>query len=169
MNEVSIDSRLTIRVLEAWKNLADGAPPRRSQIDSKRFEPDWSNCFMVDLDPELSHSRFSHVGTSLQNLFSVATERRQLSECRGGTLSMLMTPHMQQVVEKKMPTNSSGSVRLENQVILYRTVLLPLSETGDQIDGMLVAFNYREIAVQNELPAPEVAAPRRRQRLSVIQ
>jgi hypothetical protein len=31
--------------------------------------------------------------------------------------------------------------------ILYRTVLLPLSETGDRVDGVLGAIAFREVSL----------------------
>ena len=79
ITDTPIDSRLTVRVFEVWKKLAADGLPRRSQIDPKEFEPDWSNCFMIDLDPELSKSRFSYVGNSLSDLAPASTERQFLS------------------------------------------------------------------------------------------
>ncbi len=166
--DTPIDSRLTVRVFEVWKKLAAHGLPRRSQINPKEFEPDWSNCFMIDLDPELSKSRFSYVGNSLSDLAPASTERQFLSECPEGTLHTLLAPHIQRVVERKEPSHSAGSAQHGEAFILYRTVLLPLSEIGDQVDGLLAAFIYREVSVQNELPIAEIIPEIRRTKLSVV-
>ena len=166
--DAPIDSRLTVRVLEVWKKLAADGLPRRSQIDPKEFEPDWSNCFMIDLDPELSKSRFSYIGDSLSRFAPAKTERQYLSDCPEGTLRALLAPRIERVVEKREPTNSAGSAQHGGSVILYRTALLPLSETGDQVDGILAAFIYREVSVENEFPVTEVTPEYGRPKLSIV-
>jgi hypothetical protein len=166
--DTPIDSRLTVRVLKVWKKLSGDGLPRRSQIDPKQFEPDWSNCFMIDLDPELSKSRFSYVGNSLSTLAPAKGERQFLSECPEGTLRSLLAPHIQRVVEKREPTSSAGSAQHGGSVILYRTALLPLSEIGYQVDGILAAFIYREVSVQNEFPIAEITPEYGRPKLSVV-
>jgi len=166
--DTPVDSRLTVRVLQVWKKLAVTGLPRRSQINPKAFEPDWSNCFMIDLDPDVSKSRFAYIGNSLSKLAPAKTERQFFSECPEGTLRNLLASHIQRVVEKKEPTNSAGSAQHGGTVFLYRTALLPLSEIGDQVDGILAAFIYREVSVQNDFPIAEIMPEYGRPKLSVV-
>ena len=123
---------------------------------------------MIDLDPELSKSRFSYVGNSLSDLAPASPQRQYLSECPEGTLRTLLSPHIQRVIEEKEPSHSAGSAQHGETFILYRMVLLPLSEIGDQVDGLLAAFIYREVSVQNELPIDEVIPETGRPKLSVV-
>lgn len=168
MSEISLDSRLTVRVLQVWKKLAGAGLPRRSQIDPRDLEPDWSNCLMIDLDPAISQSRFSYIGKALQDLTSVTFERRSLSEYHGGIFLKLLAPHIPRVIEKKIPVHFAGSAQHNDKDILYRTVLLPLSEIGDQVDGILAGIIYREISVQKDPPVAERLVEHRHGRLSVV-
>jgi hypothetical protein len=157
MTDAALDRRLTTRVLNTWKRLAGSGFPRRSQIDPRAFGTDWSHCLMIDLDPVLANSRFSHVGGALRDPTWPTFDRQTVQECLTGTLLELLARKIPQVVAKKKPISMGGSAYHDNCNILYRTILMPLSESGDRIDGVLVAIAYREVAAVDDLPSPDVA------------
>jgi hypothetical protein len=82
-------------------------------------------------------------------------DRQSVSECLEGSLLELVTRHIARVTEKKKPISYGGSACHEDGDILYRTILLPLSEAGDKIDGVLAAVAYREVTVAHEIPLAE--------------
>jgi hypothetical protein len=45
---------------------------------------------------------------------------------------------------------------------------LPLSETGNRVDGILAAFIHREVSVKNEIPVDEIMPDYGRPKLSVV-
>lgn len=150
------DRRLTVRVLRIWKKLAGGNLARRSQIDPMAFSTDWANCLMVDLDKVPSRSRFSYVGNALRDPSWPTFDRQCISECLDGTLLELVTRHIPRVVARKKPISFGGPAIHDEADILYRTILLPLSENGDQVDGILAAIAYREVSVGQEIPVSDV-------------
>jgi hypothetical protein len=154
MTDSTLDRRLTIRVLNIWKRLAGKTLPRRSQIDPRDFGADWSNCLMVDLDPIVGRSRFSHVGNALRDPTWPTFDRQSISECLEGTLLELLVRHIPGVVAKKKPVTVSGSAFHEGSDILYRAIVLPLSESDKRIDGIMAAIVYREVSVSEALPEP---------------
>jgi hypothetical protein len=158
MTTPSSERRLTTRVHAVWKKIAGGGYPRRSQIDPRDFGTDWSNCMMIDLDQVTARSRFAYLGNALRDPTWPTFDRQAISECLDGTLLELVTRHIQRVTVKKQPVSFGGSARHDESEILYRTVLLPLSEHGDRIDGILAAIAYREVTVAEELPLTEAAA-----------
>jgi hypothetical protein len=164
MIDAALDRRLTTRVLNTWKRLAGSGFPRRSQIDPRDFGTDWSYCLMIDVDPVLSNSRFSHVGSALRDPTWPTFDRQTVEECLAGTLLGLLARKIPQVVTKKKPIAMGGAAYHDNCNILYRTILMPLSESGDQIDGILVAIAYREVAAVDDLPSPDVAIGQRTER-----
>ena len=89
MND-TLDRRLTTRVLNIWKRHSKSGFPRRSQVDPRDFGTDWSNCLMIDLDPDLSKSRFSYVGRGLQDPTWPTFDRQMVAECLSGTLLELL-------------------------------------------------------------------------------
>src|SRR4030088_2466599 len=113
---------------------------------------------MIDLDDVPVNSRFSHVGNALRASTWPTFDRQSVSECLAGSLLELVTRHIGRGTDKKKPISSGGPATHEDGDILYRTILFPLSETGDKIDGILAAVAYREVTHVHEIPLPEHAA-----------
>ncbi len=157
MTSLNQERRLTTRVLSAWKKIAGKSFPKRSQVDPRNFGSDWGYCLMIDVDDVPANSRFSHVGNALRDSTWPTFDRQSVSECLEGSLLELVTRHISRVTEKKKPVSYGGSACHEDGDILYRTILLPLSETGDKIDGILAAVAYREVTVVHEIPLAESA------------
>jgi hypothetical protein len=157
MTDSNLDRRLTHRVLNIWKRLAGSGFPRRSQIDPRDFGADWANCIMIDVDPAAGKSRFAHVGNMLRDPTWPTFERQTLSECLEGTLLELIGRHVPTVDTKKKPVSVAGSAHHEGADILYRAILLPLSESGKRIDGIIAAIVYREVSAADSVAVPEEA------------
>jgi len=149
------ERRLTTRVHAVWKKIAGTSFPRRSQIDPTEFGADWANCLMIDLDQVPARSRFAYLGNALRDPTWPTFDRQSVSDCLEGTLLELVTRHIPRVAVTKKPIIFAGSAVHDDATILYRTVLLPLSETGDRIDGVLGAISYREISVAEEIHLAE--------------
>jgi hypothetical protein len=155
MTETPLDRRLTVRVQTVWKKIAGAAFPCRAQIDPRDFGTDWSHCLMIDLDPVTSRSRFAHVGAALRDPTWPTFDRQSVSECLEGSLLELIARHIPRVVAKKKAINFAGSAQHDESEILYRTILLPLSETKDRVDGILAAIAYREVSAHDEVRSSE--------------
>jgi hypothetical protein len=152
MTNSPLDRRLTARVQAVWKTNARTGFPRRAQIDPRDFGTDWSHCLMIDLDPVTTRSRFAHVGNALRDPTWPTFDRQSISECLEGTLLGLLARRIPQVVAKRRPVGFAGSASHDDSEILYRAILLPLSETGGHVDGILAGITYREVAVDQQLP-----------------
>ena len=152
------ERRLTTRVLTQWKKIAGKGFPKRSQVNPRDFGPDWGYCLMIDVDDVPVNSRFSHVGNALRDSTWPTFDRQSVAECLEGSLLELVTRHITRVTEKKKPISYGGPACHEDGDILYRTILLPLSETGDKIDGILAAVAYREVTVVHEIPLSDHTA-----------
>jgi hypothetical protein len=147
MTTNSDERRLTARVHAVWKKLAGAGLPRRSQIDSADFGLDWANCLMIDVDQVPERSRFSYVGIALRDPTWPTFDRQSISECLDGSLLELVTRHIPRVAVTRNPISFGGTAVHDETSILYRTVLLPLSETGERVDGVLGAIAFREVSV----------------------
>jgi hypothetical protein len=145
------ERRLTNRVLRVWKALASDGFPSRAQIDPTAFGADWSQCLMIDIAPELRRSRFSYVGSGLRDASWPTFDRQCLAECLDGSLLELVTRHVPRLLQANKPVTTGGQAVHEESNILYRTILLPLSESGHQVDGVLAAVGYREIAATPDI------------------
>ncbi|HKW53327.1 MAG TPA: PAS domain-containing protein [Stellaceae bacterium] len=148
------EHRLVMRVLARWRALADGRGlPRRSQIDPRAFGEDWRHCLLIDLDPRPERSRLAFVGEGLRDPSWPTFERQSIADCQKDSLLHLATAYIARVAAKGVPISSGGVGIHEGVPIVYRSILLPLSEGGGKIDGLLGAANYREIPVAEEIHA----------------
>jgi hypothetical protein len=147
MTTNSDERRLTARVHAVWKKLAGTGLPRRSQIDPADFGVDWANCLMIDVDQVPERSRFAYVGISLRDPTWPTFDRQCISECLDGSLLELVTRHVSRVAVTRNPISFGGPAMHDETSIVYRTVLLPLSETGERVDGVLCAIAFRELVV----------------------
>lgn len=149
MEAQSNEQRLVLRVLAQWRGLCGAkALPRRSQIDPQVFAQDWGNCLLLDVDPSKpERSRVSYVGERLRDPSWPTLERQSIAECQENTLLHVSTFYLARVIAKSVPI-STGGVGIHLGVpIIYRSILMPLSESGKRIDGLLGAANFREIPV----------------------
>ena len=156
MTTSSDERRLTARVHTVWKKLAGAGLPRRSQIDPADFGLDWQNCLMIDVDQVPLRSRLSYVGVALRDPTWPTFDRQSIAECLEGSLLELVTRHIPRVAVTRSPISFGGTAVHDETSILYRTVLLPLSETGDRVDGVLGAIAFREVSLslgESEHPA----------------
>jgi hypothetical protein len=148
------EHRLVMRVLAQWRALAEECGlPRRSRIDPRAFGEDWRHCLLIDLDPRAERSRLAFVGESLRDPCWPTFERQFVADCQRDSLLHLATSYIARVIAKGVPISSGGVGIHQGVPIVYRSILLPLSEGGGKIDGLLGAANYREIPVAEEIHA----------------
>jgi hypothetical protein len=139
------DRRLVMRVLNHWRELAGGRGlPRRSQIDPQHFGQDWASCLLIDVDPEPRQSRLAFVGELLRDPTWPTFDRQCIAECLDHTLLYSVTAHLDRVIAEREPV-AEGVATHVGAPVLYRSILLPLSEDGQRVDGVLGAVNCREI------------------------
>jgi hypothetical protein len=159
MKPNSVDRRLVMRVLAQWRGLVHGRRfPRRSQLDPQLFGQDWSNCLLIDVDPLTDHSRLAYVGDALRDPAWPPFERQRISECLNDTLLQLATARIPELLAQGAPIGFGGPAIHNETPMLYRCILLPLSEDGEAIDGILGAVNYREVAALPEVNLTHAAA-----------
>ena len=145
MNNRTDDRRLVMRVLSRWCDMTGGRGlPRRSQIDPRHFGRDWASCLLIDLDPEPGQSRLAFIGDRLRDPLGPAFERQRVAECLDHTLLHAAVDHLDRVLADGERLNEGVSTHL-GTAVLYRSILLPLSEDGRRIDGALGAANSRDL------------------------
>jgi hypothetical protein len=140
------ERRLVMRVLKEWRDMGGtGGMPRRSAIDPRRFGRDWSNCLLIDIGAEPQASRFAFVGENLRDPNWPIFERQCIGECSEHTLLHCATSFLDRVLAERASV-AEGIGTHGGAPVLYRSILLPLSEDGTRVDGVLGATNFRDVA-----------------------
>jgi hypothetical protein len=134
------ERRLVWRVARHWVEIAQsGRLPRRDEMDSDVLGGDWANCLLIAVHSPIERSHFVTVGVNLA-----------VAHCPTDTLAGVLLSRLSRVVAARRGAIIEGGAMLGGVGILYRSVLLPLSEDGVAIDHVLGAANYRTLRAEEE-------------------
>jgi hypothetical protein len=139
------ERRLVWRVLRHWHEMAGNKRfPRRDEFDPWMLGEDGPNCLLIALEAPIELSHFVAVGVNLA-----------VAICRTDTLAGVLLSLLPRVVSARRGLMIEGGATLHGAEILYRSVLLPLSEDGVAIDHALGAANYRSLRADETLRAQD--------------
>ena len=149
MSDHSEERRAIVRIHAVWQRHAQHRIPSLAEIDPKEFGEDWPNCSVMQIDAGTArpHASFSENGP-VQSCISP-----RLAE----TLLTLAQRHVRRVLATAKPVGYGGTASHEGRDILYRLVLLPLSEDGVRIDALLAGMTYRDIPQATEFRVSDIA------------
>jgi hypothetical protein len=137
------ERRLVWRVLRRWKETADsGRLLGRDEVDPWLQGEDGANLLLIAVQSPIELSHFVAVGVNLA-----------VALCPTDTLAGVLLSHVLQMVSARRGLIIEGGARLDGIGILYRSVLLPLSDDGAAIDHALGAANYRSLRADEALIA----------------
>jgi hypothetical protein len=149
MTDHSEERRGIMRVHARWQLLAKQGLPKRSDIDPKTFGDDWAHCLMIAFDAKTSQPVPLLSGSETPNV--------SITPKLAKTLLTLIQRHVPRVLANGKPFGYGGAASHEDKDILYRMVLLPLSDDGKQVDALLAAMTYRDIPEPSELRVSDIA------------
>jgi hypothetical protein len=129
------ERRLVWRVVQYWTEILDrGSFPCRDEIDPWLRGEDGANCLLIAVQSPIELSHFVAVGVNLA-----------VALCPTDTLAGVLLSRLPRVVSAHRGLIIEGGAMLRGVGILYRGVLLPLSEDGVAVDHALGAANYRSL------------------------
>ena len=129
------ERRLVWRVLRHWTEIShSGRFPRLDQIDPWMHGEDGANSLLITVEAPVELSQFVVVGLNLA-----------IALCPTDTLAGVLLSQAPRVVSARHGLLIEGGATLRGAGIIYRAVLLPLSEGGIAIDHVLGAINYRAL------------------------
>jgi hypothetical protein len=135
------ERRLVWRVVRHWTEIAhSGRFPRRDDIDAWTRGDDGANCLLIAVETPIELSHFVAVGINLA-----------IALCPTDTLAGVLLSHLPRAVLSHRGLMIEGVATLRSTGIVYRTVLLPLSDDGIAIDHVLGAANYRPLRTNEAL------------------
>lgn len=142
-----VERRANSRALKYWKEIA--APrrfPSREQITRETAGDLFDNLFIVEVGPTSDSYKYVQVGNILiAGLGHDPTGKTVASAIPGGLGTRTLFFH-QAAVGLKGPVDDAGSwTRTDGSQILYRSILLPLSDDQQTINYLLGAFSFRPV------------------------
>ena len=145
------DRRLTNRMVAKWWGICKGERmPRRAEITPEAFGADWANCTVIALDAVLWRSRLDYVGDALRNRDRATGVPQILNDYAEGSLVRLVAAKIPALLQQRVPVIFGDTALHGGRAMLYRAVVLPVSEDNERIDHILGAINYRLVSVEEE-------------------
>jgi hypothetical protein len=154
------ERRLTSRMIAKWSAFSrDRRLPRQADLDLSVFGKDTANCLVIALAADIGAAKLLHVGEILRNDAWSAERQQSVSDYPANSLVRLASAKIAAVLAKRGPVVFGGTGVRDVSAILYRAILLPLSDDGETIDHVIGAINFKEISAVEEYSEQPAAPP----------
>ena len=142
-----MERRLVLRLLAHWRTLCDDRDyPSFFDLDPAAIPDMWRNCFVLEIFEDDSEPRFRAAGEALAAQVDFSLIDQPISVVPENTLPGVATSFLDEVLSKGVPISRGDEFfKDDGTKVLYRSILLPMSDDGETINGILGAVNCREI------------------------
>ncbi len=143
-----MERRMVLQMLAHWRELCgERAFPSLEDVDPKAIPEIWDNVFVLDLAGHPDDPLFRLAGDALAAFTGSTLRNVPMSEVPENTLAEKSARYYREVVEKGVPISRGGEfTKSDGTTVFYRGVILPMSDDGETISGLLGAANCREAA-----------------------
>jgi hypothetical protein len=137
------ERRLVHRLLIHWRELApEEVLPPRARVNPDEIGDMWRYCFTLDIGAvaavfaHLGEAHVAHLGFDLTGKPAAAAKK--------GTLLGNALDRLDDVLLRRIPITRQGTFTgADGMPVPYRSILLPLADDGNEINGILGAANCR--------------------------
>lgn len=142
-----LERRLVLRLLSYWRDLCgDRTYPSFANVDPAAIPDMWTWAFVIEVVGHEHDPVLRHVGDSLAGYAPISPVGLKLSALPPETLLRHAVSYVQAVIAKGVPISRGGEFTRQGNIrVLYRSILLPMSDDGTTISGLLGAANCREV------------------------
>lgn len=145
-----LERRLVLRLLSYWRELCgERCYPSFADVDPTAIAEMWRNAFVIEVVGHEQDPVIRHAGTEFAASSPVSLEGLRLSAVPAATLASHALSYVQAVIAKGVPISRGGEFVREagsgRVRVLYRSILLPMSDDGETVSGLLGAANCREV------------------------
>jgi hypothetical protein len=116
--------------------------PAVADVNGAEMSDMWDYCFLLDLSD--GARRFTHFGAWQSEFYGKDMTGAALADLTKDTLAERSASYIQEVLNRRVPiTYGAEAVEPGGRKILYRSILMPLSEDGNTITGILGGSNCK--------------------------
>jgi hypothetical protein len=144
-----MERRMVLQVLAHWRELrGDRAFPSFQDVDPRTIPDIWDNIFVLDLAGFPNDPLFRLAGDSFTASTGSSLRNIRVSEVPPNTLAEQSVSYYREVIERGVPISRGGEfIKADGTKVLYRGVILPMSDDDTKISGLLGAANCRVPAI----------------------
>ena len=130
------ERRLNMRLMAFWwDKRADRQFPSPEDFDPQELSDVWTHCFTLQPQDPCAQSTFQYVGDTLAATSGLTGAEITVDELSQNSLLDHATRNVGEVLTQQVPVIRSGEfVNEDGQTVMYRSILLPLSQDQETID-----------------------------------
>ena len=142
-----MERRMVLRLLNHWRDWCNGDRfPSFESVDPAELEEMWGYCFVLDFLGFEDDPVIRMVGDELAGYQPASLVNCPLSEAPPKSLLEHAAGYYGEVLSREVPISRGGQFRkYDGTKVLFRSIILPMSDDGDTISGLLGAANCREV------------------------
>ncbi len=141
-----IERRLVLHLLGYWRRLQqDQEFPSFDAIEPADIPDMWGHSFVLESIGNEKDPLFCVMGNEIADYCGGSLVGKCVSEAPPNTLVAMATGYIGDVLAKGAPISRGGEfIKPDGTKVLYRSILLPMSDDGETISGLFGAANCRE-------------------------
>ena len=106
----------------------------------------WDFSFVLDIVGHEENPIVRTVGTELQKYLPQTVRNCQLSDVPAASLIEHAASYYYEILDRGVPISRGGEfVKYDGTKVLYRSIILPMSDDGTTVSGLFGAANCREV------------------------
>jgi hypothetical protein len=149
---MSVDLRLTSRLIGLWKRLGDDEQmPDFSKLNVSNIDELWQNCMVLIPLPHSGTSRTQtalkmyHIGRKLREVIGNAAVGNYIIARAQQFAGNKIIQRVDEVINQPQPVEESGQfVNDRHKIVKYRSCLLPFGNPQQGVTHVLVGLSWRE-------------------------
>ena len=142
-----IERRLVLRLLGHWRGLCgERKMPAFSEFNPTDIPDIWPHSFLLENTGTERGYIFRAVGDQMDSLPSGSLVGQPVTAAPADTLPSLALAYLDEMLDKGVPVSRGGEFSdSSGSRVLYRSVLLPIGDEANAIQGILGAANCRKL------------------------
>ena len=147
----AVEKRLVLRMLNVWRQACTGeCYPSHAELMAHRVDDIWQHSFRLDLFGPGGRPVFLEAGAGFASHADVALEGLPADQAPADTLVAHALCCLDAVRKIRAPVSHGGRFRdRQGREVLFRTILLPLSDDGRSMTGLIGAANCRFVTADD--------------------
>ena len=143
-----MERRLVLRLLAQWRDwCGENRFAVFDDIDPPEIPEIWPHCFVLDVLGHRDDPVFRTAGEEYAAHSATELVDSRVSDSSSQTLIGASTSFLPEVLKREVPITRGGEfVKEDGVTVLYRSILLPMSDDGETMSGLLGAANCRELS-----------------------